>query len=101
MNKESGFKTEFQANPSPLSPIHLNPSPMQLNTAQSLSAQSPFFFEKVVKSPPGHGQSQCDKCGWNFDNESFLQVTKIASFLKNGSNPSLFLFFLSFLYSWQ
>ena len=85
MNKDSaaGFKTEFQPNPSPLSPGHLNPGPLspgQLNPgqgqAQGLAGQSPFFFEKAVKSPPGHGQSQCDKCGWNFDNESFLQVRR-------------------------
>jgi hypothetical protein len=37
-----------------------------------------FFFEPPPPSNKsqtvsGHG-TQCDRCGWNFDNESFLQV---------------------------
>ena len=40
----------------------------------------PFLFvpndHPQPKSPnlPGAGQAKCDRCGWNFDNESFLQV---------------------------
>jgi len=43
------------------------------------TCQKGLSYEKrayltLMKLTEGSGQAQCDRCGWNFDNESFLQV---------------------------
>ena len=58
LSQDTCLKSEAQVDPVPANPEKV-----------------PFFFEKPQTGKSGHGQSQCDKCGWNFDNESFLQVS--------------------------
>ncbi len=85
------MKSESPVDPNPVNPIPVNP--IQVNPIPVNPEKVPFFFENPStgngKSQPGLGQSQCDKCGWNFDNESFLQVrffsTQICQFRE--SNP--------------
>jgi hypothetical protein len=60
---ELGLKSEIPVNP--------------VNPATDLPDDLVFSFDKPSPTGKvGHGQSQCDKCGWNFDNESFLQVRR-------------------------
>ncbi len=59
------FQTNNESGSNPVNPVNLGAQPDK------------FFFEpppsNKSQTVSGHG-TQCDRCGWNFDNESFLQV---------------------------